>query len=182
VFSPGALLPQKGHGRVIRALARLPRASRPPLVLAGFAGRGDTLARLRRLAASSGVELRVHPSPPREELRRILARASVVAVAAVREPFGLVSLEAQASARPLVTVNEGGLPETVVPGETALLASPDPEPLAEAIAILLADPARARALGTAGRDHVRRKFHPERCGEILESALVDGGPPGDASR
>jgi glycosyltransferase involved in cell wall biosynthesis len=169
ILSPGALIPQKGHGRLIRALARWPE--RPPLVVAGFAGRAGYVRRLERLARSRGVELRVETDPTRETLRSLMRAARVVAVAAFREPFGLVSVEAQAAGRPVVVADEGGLPETILAGETGLAADPAPEFLAEALRRLWEDPAQAARWGLAGRDHARRRFTPEVCGQQLSEAL-----------
>ncbi len=169
ILSPGALIPQKGHGRVIRALSRWP--NRPPLVVAGFAGNRGTRRRLERLAQSRGVELRVEADPTRETLRSLMRAARVVAVAAFREPFGLVSVEAQAAGRPVVVVDEGGLPETLVPEETGLISDPDAEFLAAALRRLWDDPALASRWGRAGRDFARRRFTPDVCGRRLDEAL-----------
>jgi len=178
VLSPGALHPQKGHGRVLRALARL--SNPPPLVAAGFAGRPGTRRRLAGLARDLGVTLRLVADPARETLMDLVRRAEVVALAPVREPFGLVSVEAQALGRPVVAVNEGGLPETLLPGETGLLAPADPERFAATLAALLEDPARARRLGRAGRESVVERFSPEARGERLAALLEDNAPGGHA--
>ena len=169
VLSPGALIPQKGHGRVIRALATWP--SPPPLVVAGFHGRTGYAHRLQRLAARHHVPLRVVRDLDPETLRRLLGQARVVAIAAVREPFGLVSLEAQAAGRPVVVVDEGGLPETVAPGETGLVAAAHGEEFSEALHALWADGPRQERMGARGRERVAEMFSPERCGARLEEAL-----------
>jgi glycosyltransferase involved in cell wall biosynthesis len=49
--------------------------------------------------------------------------------------------------------------EVVIPGETGLLVpAEDPGALAEAVAALLADPARRRSMGEAGRRRVLKEF------------------------
>lgn len=170
VLSPGALVPQKGHGRVVRALAAWPRP--PELVVAGYRGSESYRARLRRLAARHGVALRVVLDPPSDALRALVASARVVAIAAVREPFGLVSLEAQAQRRAVVVVKEGGLPETVVAGQTGLVAEPDSRSLADSIRLLWDDRPLRERLGSAGFERVRSEFAVDRCGERLASALL----------
>jgi glycosyltransferase involved in cell wall biosynthesis len=68
------------------------------------------------------------------------------------EPFGLVVVEAMATATPVVATAHGGPCEIVVPGVTGLLVPPgDAEALAAAIRSLIVDPARTKAMGTAGR-------------------------------
>jgi len=53
----------------------------------------------------------------------------------------------------------GGIPEVVADGETGLLVPPDdPRALAEALNALLRDPARARAMGQAGRKRAIAEF------------------------
>lgn len=169
VLSPGALIPQKGHGRVIRALGTWP--SPPPLVVAGFHGRSGYTRLLRRLAVQHHVPLRVVRDLDPETLRRLLGQARVTAIAAVREPFGLVSLEAQAAGRPVVVVDEGGLPETVAPGETGLVAPPRAKEFGEALHELWSDAPRQEKMGARGRERVAELYSIERCGARLEAAL-----------
>jgi glycosyltransferase involved in cell wall biosynthesis len=62
------------------------------------------------------------------------------------------------------------LPETVVDGETGLLVDDDrPESVAAALAAILTDPARARAMGQAGQRRAVMEFSPERSVVIVEA-------------
>ena len=90
----------------------------------------------------------------------------------VYEPFGIINLEAMACGTAVVASAVGGIPGIVVDGETGRLvpldadddsAEPrDPDrfarDLAAAVADLLAHPARAEAMGRAGRDRVVAHF------------------------
>ncbi|MDQ3170660.1 MAG: glycosyltransferase [Acidobacteriota bacterium] len=79
------------------------------------------------------------------------------------EPFGLVVLEAMASARPVIATAQGGPLEIVVDGVTGLLVAPrDPAVMAEAMIALADDPARARAMGDAGRRRAVADYSIER--------------------
>ena len=65
------------------------------------------------------------------------------------------------------------IPEIVVHGETGLLVPPGaPGALAEAMRALLQDPARARAMGAAGRERVRRCFGWDRAVERMTEVLA----------
>ncbi|HLU40167.1 MAG TPA: glycosyltransferase, partial [Planctomycetota bacterium] len=75
------------------------------------------------------------------------------------EAFGLVALEAAACARPVVASDLPGVRTVVREGATGKLVPPgDVGALAEALADLLADAARAQALGTAARTRVEAEL------------------------
>jgi glycosyltransferase involved in cell wall biosynthesis len=155
VLSVGALHPLKGHERVIEALATLPEP-RPRLVLIG--DRGGSEQALHALAQARGVELDVRSRLPFAEVVGLYRRAGVVVCAQIREPFGLVPLEAMACATPVVAVAEGGFMETVQDGVTGLLVAPEPDALGSAIARVLSDRDLAARLGSGGRATVERDW------------------------
>ena len=77
----------------------------------------------------------------------------------VYEPLGIVNLEAMACETAVVASAVGGILEVVVDGETGLLVPPsDPAALAEAVNTLVRDPARAAAMGRAGRVRAVEQF------------------------
>jgi glycosyltransferase involved in cell wall biosynthesis len=168
VLSVGALHPLKGHDQVIEALATLP-APRPRLVVVG--DRGESAAALRALAEASGVELELRSRLTLPEVVETYRRAGVVACAQIREPFGLVPLEAMACATPVVAVAEGGFCETVSDGETGLLCERDPHALGAALGRVLGEDALARRLGTNGRETVVRAWTWERTTTAFDRIL-----------
>jgi glycosyltransferase involved in cell wall biosynthesis len=75
-----------------------------------------------------------------------------------------------AAGRPVVARHVGALPETVVDGQTGLLiGDASPEALADALVAILGDPARARAMGAAGRERAATEFSPDRSVTIVEA-------------
>jgi len=99
------------------------------------------------------------------DVRQLLTHASVFACPSVYEPLGIVNLEAMACEAPVVASAVGGIPEVVVDGVTGLLVPYDPEDpralevgLAAAVNSLVADPARAQAMGVAGRERAIAEF------------------------
>ena len=100
----------------------------------------------------------------------VLERAEVVVVPSFGEGFGMVALEAMERGRPVIASDVGGLPEIVDDGRTGLLVPPgDVEALAGAIVELASDPARAAAMGAAGRARALDEFSQERCTERIEA-------------
>ena len=106
------------------------------------------------------------------EAIQLYSHCAVFCCPSVYEPFGIINLEAMACRAPVVASATGGILEVVVEGETGHLipfeADPettfptDPEQfsldLAARITDLLNDPAKARAMGEAGRKRVEEHF------------------------
>ena len=100
-----------------------------------------------------------------DDVRQLLTHARVFACPSVYEPLGIVNLEAMACEAPVVASAVGGIPEVVVDGVTGILVpydAADPRALetglATAINALVADPARAEAMGRAGRERAVADF------------------------
>ncbi|MBC7225347.1 MAG: glycosyltransferase, partial [Anaerolineae bacterium] len=91
------------------------------------------------------------------EVAAFQAGADVVIQKSLREGFGLVVAEALWKGKPVVGGNVGGIRLQVLDGETGYLVD-SVEECAQRCLELLRDPARARAMGQAGREHVRRNF------------------------
>jgi phosphatidyl-myo-inositol dimannoside synthase len=83
------------------------------------------------------------------------------------EGFGMVLLEAQACARPVLAGASGGTAETLQPGTTGVLVPCErPDEPASALAELLSDPARLERMGTAARARMETTFDwPARAAE-----------------
>lgn len=91
------------------------------------------------------------------------------------EPFGRVSVEAQAAAVPVVSSLAGGLPETFVRDSTGVGVAPgDPGALADAVLTLVRDPEGRRRMGAAGRDWACARFSLERIAGDFERVLAEG--------
>ena len=157
-------VPRKGQDLLINAMP-LVRADVPDakgLIVGG----GPYEERLRRVAANHGVGDAVifAGEVPLDDLAAHYAAGDVFAMPCRSrwanlevEGLGLVYLEAQACARPAIAGDSGGAPEAVVPGETGfVVGGNDHRSLAARLIYLLGDPARAKAMGTAGRTFVEQ--------------------------
>lgn len=172
VFAAGRLVRKKGFEYLIDAARELAPAH-PSLRLV-IAGDGDLRAELAARAAGAPVTLLGRRS--QDDVARLSASADVVAVPSVHDEAGNVdglpnvALEALSTAAPVVATTAGGLPQAIDDGRTGLLVPErDAHALATAIGALLADPARRRALGTAGRAKVAREFGWARVAERFEA-------------
>ena len=102
---------------------------------------------------------------PIDSIREILSAATVFVCPSVYEPLGIVNLEAMACATAVVASDVGGIPEVIADGITGLLVRYDADDpagyqtgLAEAVNELVADPARAKRYGRAGRRRCIEEF------------------------
>jgi glycosyltransferase involved in cell wall biosynthesis len=164
----GRLVPIKGHDVLLRALA-LVREQLAEVTLE-VAGHGPLEAELRASVSRLGIVDvvsflgRVAPPGP------VFERAEVVVVPSFGEGFGMVALEAMERGRPVVASDVGGLPEIVEHGRTGLLVpSGDADALAEALAAVAGDSARAAMMGAAGRERALAEFSQERCTDRIEA-------------
>lgn len=132
----GRIQPLKGPDVLIRAAAELIKL-RPDLadrlvvaICGGPSGAGpERMAELRRLSDDLGISqvIRFEPPSTRPELARWFQAADVTCVPSYSESFGLVALESQATATPVLAANVGGLKTAVSHGISGqLVDSHDP--------------------------------------------------------
>jgi glycosyltransferase involved in cell wall biosynthesis len=124
-----------------------------------LAGTGGYRRTLEAMASALGTGAQVHFTGHRSDIPGVLAGLDVVACPSIEESASYAMVEALLMRKGVVASNVGGLPDTVLPGETGLLVPPaDPAALAAAVTELLGDPARRQELGSRGRDHCLRTF------------------------
>jgi glycosyltransferase involved in cell wall biosynthesis len=166
---------RKGLDVLIAALDRLRR--RGVEVRACLVGFGPLLDAHRHLVAELGLTDRVAVPGGVPEVEPFLLAADVVVLPSREEQSGaLAVLEAQRLGRAVVASGVDGIPEDVTDGETGLLVPPgDPDALADALAALIADPERRRAMAAAGRRRFEERFAAGPFVAALSSAYADLG-------
>ncbi|HEY9304081.1 MAG TPA: glycosyltransferase family 4 protein [Mycobacterium sp.] len=175
------LVPRKGQDMLIRTLPAVrQRVDGAALVIVGGGPYLDTLRGLaERLRVSEHVTFT--GGIPAADLPAYHAMADVFAMPCRTrgagldvEGLGIVFLEASATGVPVVAGCSGGAPETVQHNKTGLLVDGrSVDQIADAVTELLADPARAAAMGAAGREWVTAHWRWDALAARL-SELISG--------
>jgi starch synthase len=175
VLFVGRITRQKGVTHLVEALRYLPGDTQVVLC-AGAPDTPEIAAEMRRKVD----EVRAH-NPNIFWLEKMVTKAetiqfysncAVFCCPSVYEPFGIINLEAMACRAPVVASATGGILEVVKDGETGYLVPFVQDPvtsfpadaekfardLAAKIADVLADPAKGRKFGEAGRKRVEDVF------------------------
>jgi glycosyltransferase involved in cell wall biosynthesis len=176
---------EPGRPRIL-CVAHLYRRKRVDVLLRAFARyRGDAVLRIagagpersrleslvRRLAITRRVDFLGHL--PFARLLAEYRNAAVFALPSAQEGFGIVFLEAMASSVPIVAARAAAVPEVVADGSTGVLVPPgDDAALAETLTKLLDDASMRRAMGAAGREHVRHFDAPLVARKFLDAIGV----------
>lgn len=174
------LVPRKGQDVLVRALPRVQRLAPGTALLC--VGGGPDASRLRRLAAEHGVgdDVVLTGSVPWRELPAHYDAGDVFAMPCRTrlgglevEGLGIVFLEASATGLPVVAGRSGGSPDAVQDGVTGhLVDGRSVDQVADAVAGLLLDRDRARAMGRAGRDWVARQWRWDVLAQRLRALLA----------
>jgi colanic acid/amylovoran biosynthesis glycosyltransferase len=165
ILAVGRLVEKKGPEQTLRAFAKL--RTRMPQAHLDLIGDGPLRKRCLHLIEELGLadSVTFHGRLAPDSVAALFAHASIYAQHSVEAANGdcegtpVSVLEAMASGLPVAATRHSGIGEVVLDGETGFLcAEHDVDGMAEAMAKLLADPARAEAMGLAGRRRVEENF------------------------
>lgn len=125
-------------------------------------GEGTERANLESRISNLGLEDNFKLVGEKPNAARYLSQFNIFILPSIKEGFPYTLLEAMAAGLPIVATRVGGIPEAMIDQKTGILVEPkNPPALANAIADLLRHPEKAKALGAAAREQVK-KFSLER--------------------
>lgn len=163
----GRVTPDKGLETLAQAIGILhDRGAAPTLLVVGSVEDPAALVPLRdlmhrgvRVIATGGI---AEPAPYYKQM-------SVLCLPTRREGFPNVVLEAAASGIPAVTTTATGAVDSVVDGKTGFVVPVDDAlAMADALATLLDDPARAVEFGQAALERVREQFDRRKLWPVFD--------------
>jgi glycosyltransferase involved in cell wall biosynthesis len=140
-----------------------------------IAGYGELQNRIFRRIASLGLVDRVVMPEAVTDVGRIYAALDVILLTSLSEGVPNVLIEAQASGRPVVATDVGGVSEAVSEGRTGrVVRERSPQRLAEAVIDMLDDPAWAARARAEGPAFVAGRFGVDRM--VAETLEIYGLP------
>lgn len=167
VLFVGRLIPRKGLNFLVEAAKDIVKEYSQTLFLIVGNGplKGHLISQLEKMNLSNNF---VFLGDVSEKLLPALYNcADVFVLPSIQEGQGIALLEAQATAKPVVAFNVGGVREAVMEKETGLLTQPSSNELAEAVMRLLANWSLREKMGSNGRKFVMDNFSWDVCSQKL---------------
>lgn len=163
--------PEKAHGDLLQALARLARGGLR--VHALLIGDGPERAAIERQIQALGLQDQVRITGYVDDVRPLVAACDVMVIASrTVETFSIAALEAMALARPMVMSDIGGAREQVRHGDNGLLFPPgNIAALADQLH-RLAEPRLRRRMGERSRERAVEEFEVGRMVRRYEEVLL----------
>jgi glycosyltransferase involved in cell wall biosynthesis len=169
VLFVGRLIPRKGLNYLVEAASLIVKeySQTKFLIVGNGPQKHQMLSHLEKMNLSGNF---VFLGDVSENVLPVLYDcADIFVLPSIQEGQGIALLEAQASGKPVVAFNVGGVPEAVLTGKTGLLVKPDSNKLADAIMKLLTNWTLRKKMGELGRKFVAENFSWEICAEKMLS-------------
>jgi len=176
-FYPSRITPEKRFEYAIAAFKEFRESHKSwKLVIAGalFRERPDHVAYYERIKTLLGGDGEILVDVSHEKLIELFSNCTAVVYTPVNEDFGIVPLEALASSKPCIAVNEGGPREVIRDGVNGFLVNSEAE-LADKMKVLSSDRSLVEKMGRAGRRHVEKNFSWKHFFEVFEDVCTKVG-------
>jgi glycosyltransferase involved in cell wall biosynthesis len=166
-LSVNRLYPEKRIELQIEAFRRLPHEK---LIIAGGYTKGDHASvYVQKIMQDLPPNVTILGEVSEDKLIDLYSRCKALLCTAVDEDFGLTPLEAMASGKPVVAVDEGGFRETVTPA-TGILVRPEVDAIIGAVSAVGSDPEKYRSACVARV----KEFDISHFTELLKRAVAEG--------
>lgn len=122
-------------------------------------GDGPLRQELEGQARSLGINDRLFFTGHRNDIKDMMAAMDIIVIPSLLEGFPMITLEAMAMEKPIVTTAIDGIMEQITDGKEGLLIAPkSPMAIAQAVKRLVDDPGYACSLGINARAKIVRDF------------------------
>lgn len=168
VLFVGSLIPRKGLPFLVEAAKKIVKEqAETKFIIVGDGPLKNQLANSLETANLSG-NFKFFGNLKEDALSAVYNCADVFALPSIQEGQGIVLLEAQASGKPVVAFEVGGVNEALRNGETGLLVKRgSSDELADALLKLLGDGALRESMGINGRRFVTKNFTWDICAQKM---------------
>ncbi len=165
LISVGRIIPRKGFDKVIEALPKV--TQKYPDLIYLIIGDGEYKNHLDQLAQKLKVrgnliflkDVSDSNLPCYYQLADIFIMPSRIENKTDVEGFGIVYLEANAFAKPVIAGDSGGIKDAVIDNQTGILVNPENvQGISNAILDLFDNPAKMNKLGEQGKKRVETEF------------------------
>ncbi len=131
-------------------------------------GEGPIKEELQQKIKNLELDATIHPQVPYSQVASIIQKSDIVVFPSLwPEPFGRISLETMACAKPIIGSNIGAISE-VIQSDAGLLVPPnDSLKLNEALLKLIENPNLRKSMGFAGRKFVEEHYTQKRIAQKL---------------
>lgn len=139
-LSVNRLYPEKRVELQIEAFRRSPQERL--IIVGGYAEADHALPYAASIRNNLPDNVELLGAITEDELIELYAHCRGFITTSLDEDFGMTPVEAMASGKPVVAINEGGYRETVIDGSTGLLVGPNVSEIVDAVRTISGDPAK----------------------------------------
>ena len=172
----GRLVPIKNHSLFLKAISRLKELTKQPIKVF-IVGDGECLASLQKECDNLNLK-HAYKSNGAEiiftswitDVDRVNAGIDIITLTSFNEGTPVSLIEAQASGKPIVTTNVGGIENIVQPNKSAFLTqNNDYETFAQHLKLLVENEGLRKKMGVAGQASTFKHFSYNRlCSDMDE--------------
>lgn len=155
----GRLTPTKGVQHLLRALSKVHKNF--PNACLIIRGNGEQKQHLKKLSKKLQIKKSVIflDAIRRSELPQLYAACDIFVLPSLKEPFGLVLLEAMAIGKPVIGSKVGGIPDIIRNGVSGfLIEAGNVNELTSRLSDLVSDPKLRAKMGKKGREISLKTF------------------------